>query len=60
MSGWETARKAVAFLLVILASTVMDVPPGPIQTPGGGSPFVVGFLLVFLALGLVTYDHFKH
>lgn len=59
MSGWETARKAVAFLLVILAATVMDVPPGPIHEPGGGSPFVIGFLLLFLALGLVAYDHFK-
>ncbi len=57
MSGWETARKAVAFLLVILASTVMDVP---LQESGGGSPFVVGFLLIFLALGLVAYDHFKY
>lgn len=59
MSGWGIARKAVALLLVFLAATVVDIPPGPIHEPGGGWPFVIGFLLIFFALGLVVFDYFK-
>jgi hypothetical protein len=56
MSGWETARKALALVFVFLAGAAAEVPPGLIQQYGSGWILVYVVVTVLFALGLLFYD----